>query len=344
LVKELVASSIDQAELRDFLPTEPGRGEIRIRSQFGALKHGTELAGLTGYAGARGRFDDELQLFVQDETNNGSETSRPVGNMVVGSVVGVGEGVRDFKIGETVTAHAPLREEQSVAIGRCWSVPEGVSWQSAVCLDPAQFALGAIRDGNVRVGDSVAVFGLGAIGLMAVQIARAAGASTAIGVDLASNRRDVAISCGADFVVDPANSDAGLEIKRLTGNRGVDVAIEYSGAAAAMQAALRGAAFGGTVVAGAFPPPYGAGLDFGAEAHLNRPNIVFTRAVSDPNRDHPRWDQRRLFEECWTLFASGKINGDPVVDPIVPFSEAATAFTSVMTDPSAGIKLGCVFD
>ena len=344
MVKELVASSLDQAEIRDYDPADPGRGEIRIRSQFGAMKHGTELAGLAGYAGARGRFDSELQLFMSDDSSASTGDARPIGNMVVGTVVAVGDGVEGFKLGETVTAHAPLREEQTVSGERCWSVPETVSWQSAVCLDPAQFALGAIRDGNVRVGDAVAVFGLGAIGLMAVQIARTAGASTVIGVDLAENRRGAAISCGADVAIDPVKVDAGLEIKQLTGNRGVDVAVEYSGATAAMQSALRGVAFGGNVVAGAFPPPYGAGLDFGAEAHLNRPNIVFSRAVSDPNRDHPRWDQRRIFEECWTLFENGSISGDLVVDPVVSFNDSTEAFTRVMNDPSAGIKLGCVFD
>jgi threonine dehydrogenase-like Zn-dependent dehydrogenase len=264
--------------------------------------------------------------------------------MVVGMVAGVGAEVVGFEVGDTVATHAPLRDEQMVAVDRCWVVPEGVSWQSAVCLDPAQFALGAVRDGNVRVGDAVAVFGLGAIGLMAVQMAKAAGASVVIGIDLVDGRRAAASACGADLVLDPAVDDVGLRLKQETSSRGVDVTIEYSGAVQAMQAALRGVAFGGTVVAGAFPPPYGSGLDFGAEAHMNRPNIVFSRAVSDPNRDHPRWDQRRIFEACWGMFENGSISGDVVVDPVVSFDEMDDAFVRVMSSPEEGIKLGCIFD
>ncbi len=342
--KQLIAHSVENAEFRDYSMPELGPNDVQIRAQFGAMKHGTELAGLAGYAGARGRFDEELGFFVSTEQTGVKAEARPVGNMVVGTVTAAGSEVDRFIVGETVAAHAPMREEQAVDSSRCWQVPNGVSWKSAVCLDPAQFALGAIRDGYVRVGDAVAVFGLGAIGLMAIQIAKASGASPVIGVDLAENRRTVASEHGADLVLDPTKLDVGVELKRATENRGVDVAVDYSGSAQAMQAALRGVAFGGTVVAGAFPPPYSAGLDFGAEAHMNRPNIVFSRAVSDPNRDHPRWDQRRIFEACWTMFENGSLNGDLVVDPVVPFHEMDQAFARVMSSPDEGIKLACFFD
>lgn len=61
-------------------------------------------------------------------------------------------------------------------------MPEGSSWKNAVCYDPAQFAMSGVRDANVRVGDFVVVVGLGAIGQIAVQLAKKAGASVVIGV------------------------------------------------------------------------------------------------------------------------------------------------------------------
>jgi len=222
----------------------------------------------------------------------------------------------------------------------CWKVPEGVTWQSAVCLDPAVFALAAVRDGRVRVGDAVAVFGMGAIGLITVQIAKIAGAEPVIAVEPLPNRRAVAEACGADIVLDPSACDAGLEIKRLTSGRGVDVAIEFSGSMSALQAALRCVAFGGTVVCGAFPPPYGAGLDFGAEAHRNIPNIVFSRACSDPNRDHPRWDSHRIYEVCWRLICQGKIRGEQIVTPVVAFADLLREYPKIATNPAENIKLG----
>ena len=114
-----------------------------------------------------------------------------------------------------------------------------------------------------------------------------------------------------DLLLDPTACDAGLEIKRATGKRGADVCIEYSGSHLALQAALRGVAYLGTVVAGAWPGSYPAGLDFGAEAHMNRPRIVFVAACSEPNPDHPNWDEQRIFEAAGGYCAMGRSSANP---------------------------------
>ncbi|NJN82620.1 MAG: zinc-binding dehydrogenase [Caldilineaceae bacterium] len=108
---------------------------------------------------------------------------------------------------------------------------------------------------------------------MALQLARLAGAHPVIAVEMLPNRKRLAALCGADLVLDPAECDVGLEIKKATGKRGADVCIEYSGNHRALQAALRGVAYRGVVVAGAWPGVYPAGLDLGAEAHHNRPTM-----------------------------------------------------------------------
>ena len=79
-------------------------------------------------------------------------------------------------------------------------MPEGMPWQSAVCLDPADFALAALRDAGLRLGDGVAIFGLGAIALVAVQLARLAGAGTIIGVDPDYQHQGVARRLSQEFV------------------------------------------------------------------------------------------------------------------------------------------------
>jgi threonine dehydrogenase-like Zn-dependent dehydrogenase len=343
MAREIVALSPDELEIREVEDSEPGEGEVRVRSAFGAAKHGTEMASVKGY-GLRGRLDPDLRLFVEDEDtrSEGARVSR-VGNMVVGPVETVGPGVKGLKVGDTVAVHSSFRDSVVKSASRCWKLEEGITWKDAVCLDPADFAMGAVRDGQVRIGDAVAVFGLGAIGLMVIQLAKLAGAYPVIGLDPLENRRAVGQVCGADLVIDPMAVDAGLELKKSTGNRGVDVVVEYSGNVHAMQAALRGVAFGGNVVAGAYPPPYGAGLDLGAEAHMNRPNIVFSRACSEPNRDHPRWDEDRIFDNCRRLFREGKISGEPIVTPVVAFEEIVSEYPKIMSDPGSNVKLGCRF-
>ena len=340
MTREIVALSPEQFEIREVDDPVAGDDEVVIRAESGAAKHGTETAGIIGYSN-RGRYDDNLQLFV--ETEDKQHSPRPVGNMLVGQVESVGSRVTDIEVGERVVTFSPFRERRAAKAARCWKLAKGMPWQSAVCLDPADFAMGAVRDGHVRVGDGVAVYGMGAIGLMAVQIAKLSGADPVIGLDPLANRREAASHCGADVVLDPADCDAGLEIKKATQNRGADVVIDYSGNVNAIQAALRGVAYGGNVVAGSFPGPYGAGLDFGGEAHLNTPNIIFSRACSDPLRDYPRWTEQRLFETCWRLLCDGTLTGEPIVTPVVSFEELVAEYPKIMTDPGANIKLGCRF-
>jgi threonine dehydrogenase-like Zn-dependent dehydrogenase len=340
--REIVWVSLERAQFREYDEPELRRGQVRVRTEFGSPKHGTELAFLKGYGRHRGSYDRELGAFTMEPSPE-RDGPVPAGNLFVGTVTELGPGATRLSAGDRVLAYGPLRETQWPHEDACRVVPEGLSPRSAVCLDPADFALAAVRDGHLRVGDTVAVFGMGAIGLMAVQLARLSGAGPVIAVEPLANRRRAAEACGADLVLDPEACDAGRAIREATELRGADVVLEYSGSAAAIQAALRAAAFGGTVVAGAFPPPYRAGLDLGAEAHVNIPNVVFSRACSEPNRDHPRWDEGRIYATCWRLLCAGRLTGEPVVDPVVPFDDLAVELPRIASDPGSSIKLGVRF-
>jgi threonine dehydrogenase-like Zn-dependent dehydrogenase len=342
LPRELVATSPERFEFREYDDPALGPTDARVETEFAAAKTGTETARIKGEDADRGRWNSELRIFDRSRNEAAGGGPRPVGNMFVGRVVEVGSTVTHVTVGERVLGYGPFRDTHIVTPdSSLWKLPDGVNWKSAVCLDPADFALAAVRDGRVRAGDAVAVFGLGAVGLMVAQIAKLAGAFPVIAVDPLAKRRDAALSGGADLALDPAACDAGVELKQATSRRGVDVAIDYSGSVHALQAAVRGVAFGGTVVAGAYPAPYPAGLDLGAEAHLNVPQIVFTRARSDPNRDHPRWSDARLYDTCWRWICEGRIDGDAVVDPVVAFDDdLPAACEQILSTPEAGIKLG----
>ncbi len=341
MIRELIAPGQGQVAFREVELPPLQAGQVRVRSLFGAAKHGTEMALYKGYAAPRGRYDAETRTFMPEQS--GVRYPVALGNICVGDVIEVGPDVTSVASGQRVFRYGSLREEHVWAADSVRVLPSGVPWQAAVCLDPADFALGAVRDGHVRIGDAVAVFGLGAIGLLAMQLARLAGAHPVIGVDPLALRRAAAAQCGADLLLDPTACDAGLEIKRATGKRGADVCIEYSGSAQALQAALRGVAYLGTVVAGAWPGSYPAGLDFGAEAHRNRPRIVFSRACSEPNPDHPNWDEQRIFEVCWRLLRDGSLRCEPVVQPVVAFDDLLVEYPKIATHPHENIKLGVRF-
>ena len=126
-------------------------------------------------------------------------------------------------------------------------IPDELSDEQVVLLaDIASTGFSGAESGGIRLGDAVAVFAQGPIGLCANLGARLMGASLVIGVDPDAHRRKVALSFGADVVLDPNAVDVVAEIRRLTGG-GVDVAIEALGLQETFEWALRSLRPGGTL-------------------------------------------------------------------------------------------------
>jgi threonine dehydrogenase-like Zn-dependent dehydrogenase len=126
-------------------------------------------------------------------------------------------------------------------------IPDGLTDEDVLlCPDIMSTGFSAAERGRVRLGDAVAIFAQGPIGLCATAGARLSGASLVIGVDSVPRRLELARWMGADVVLNHAEQDVVAEIKRLTGG-GVDVAIEALGQQATFENALRSVRPGGTV-------------------------------------------------------------------------------------------------
>ena len=134
------------------------------------------------------------------------------------------------------------------AMNNLAAVPDGLSdEQVLMCPDILSTGLSGAESAGIRIGDTVAVFAQGPIGLCATAGARLSGATTVIGVDRLANRLEMARRMGADHVIDSSHTDPVAEIMRLTGGRGVDVAIEALGTQATFEACLRVLRPGGTL-------------------------------------------------------------------------------------------------
>jgi threonine dehydrogenase-like Zn-dependent dehydrogenase len=119
-------------------------------------------------------------------------------------------------------------------------VPDGLSdEQVLMCPDIMSTGFAGAERGQVKIGDMVAVFAQGPIGLCATAGARLMGASMIIGVDRVSERMEMAKRMGAHHVVDFSKGDPVEQIMRLTDGRGVDVAIEALGTQQTFEACLR---------------------------------------------------------------------------------------------------------
>ncbi|MET0809177.1 MAG: NAD(P)-dependent alcohol dehydrogenase [Pseudoxanthomonas sp.] len=127
-------------------------------------------------------------------------------------------------------------------------VPDGLTdEQVLMCPDIMSTGFSGAENGKVRIGDTVAVFAQGPIGLCATAGARLSGASMIIGVDMLPGRLEMARKLGADHVVDASQGDVVEQVMQLTGGRGVDVAIEALGTQKTFEAALRVLRPGGTL-------------------------------------------------------------------------------------------------
>jgi threonine dehydrogenase-like Zn-dependent dehydrogenase len=143
-------------------------------------------------------------------------------------------------------------------------VPDTLSDEQVLMLpDIASTGLAGAESGNVRIGDSVAIFAQGPIGLCATLGARLRGAALIVGVDPLPERRKMSRRFGASLTLDPVTDDVVKRLKDLTGGRGVDVAIEALGRQETFEAALRSTRPGGVlsslgVYSGKLVAPYDA--------------------------------------------------------------------------------------
>ena len=127
-------------------------------------------------------------------------------------------------------------------------VPDGLSdIEVLMCPDIMSTGLSGAESAGIKVGDLVAVFAQGPIGLCATVGARLMGATAIFAVDMLPERLEMARRLGADHLINSANVDPVDEIMRLTSGRGVDVAIEALGKQATFEAALRVLRPGGTL-------------------------------------------------------------------------------------------------
>jgi len=344
--KGLCIDKPQSVTLRDYEDPPLAENQLRIRTEFVSIKHGTEFHLFSGQSPFGGRyFDPVLRLFVEDDgtKRQAMAVGQFVGNMAVGVVSEVGASVTRFRVGDRVYCYGPICETQTKTEADVQPLTAPMTAEDAVCTDPAFYGYAALRDARVCLGDVVVVFGLGAIGLLLVQMLTRAGCLQVIAVDPLEKRRALAQSYGAGLTLDPAQGDAALEIRRQVG-QGADIAVEASGHYGGLAEAIRSVRQCGRVLTLGYYKGKDSHLELGAEWHHNRLEMICSLpAWGNPLRDYPLWDEARLSRTITQFFLARSLTSQGIVDPVAPFADAAQAFLDVYHDPSQSIKLGIRF-
>jgi Zn-dependent alcohol dehydrogenase len=212
----------------------------------------------------------------------------------------------------TLATHTVVHEAQAIPVPREADL-------ARVCLLGCGVSTGvgaAVNTGQVRAGSTVAVIGLGGIGLAALQGSLLNGATRSIAVDLVRGKLDAALGLGATDVVDASATDPVSAVRDLTDGEGVDHAFEATGVPAVVSQAVSMLARGGIAVAIGVPPPSSEiTLDWSGGDHAAYPNKIELRVTDggDPlAEDFATW-------LGWTL--EGRLDLDAMVTRELRFTD-----------------------
>jgi 2-desacetyl-2-hydroxyethyl bacteriochlorophyllide A dehydrogenase len=333
------------------VPAEPlPAGHVRVRTRYSGISAGTEL---TAYRGTNPyltrAWDAGARLFTDQA---GAGIAYPVagwGYSEVGEVVEVAPDVPvttddDDPDGVPAPGRAVWgiwghREEAVLPAERLrgHAVPAGLDPLAASFARVGAVALNAVLAADVHICETVAVFGQGVIGLLATRLAVLNGGRV-VAVDALAPRLAAARAYGAAAALD-AGTPVAAELRRLTGGRGADAAIEISGSYRALHEAIRSVAVGGRVVAAGFYQGDGVGLRLGDEFHHNRIQVVASQIGDVPPALAGRWDPARLNDAFLALVADGRIDPLSLVSHVIPVDRAAEAYELLDRRPADALQV-----
>jgi (R,R)-butanediol dehydrogenase / meso-butanediol dehydrogenase / diacetyl reductase len=261
-----------------------GREDIRVEDVPAPRPGSGELLLRVSWSGICGTDVEEYlhgPLIIPTEVPNGlTGRTAPLvlGHEFVGTVAAIGNGVSQFSVGERVAPEVVLfcgqcyycrRHEYALCLNwaalglhadgglaeyavvpafSCVRLPESLSDEEGALVEPTEVAVRAVRKSELRLGESVAVVGGGTIGLLVLQVACSAGASSAYLIEPRSARRELGLTLGATMAFSPDQSDWQEALRGACSGVGPDVVFECAGAADTADLAIHIARKGGRIV------------------------------------------------------------------------------------------------
>jgi threonine dehydrogenase-like Zn-dependent dehydrogenase len=307
--------------------------EVRIRTLYSGISAGTEL---TYYRGTNPylsqRWDAEKRLFVPDDQPSFSYPVTNLGYEEVGEIIEVGSGV-DLAVGTHVFGTWGHRTHfvANLDYVRPRLMPEGADPIFGIFSHLGAIALNGVHDAQIMLGDTVAIFGMGALGQLVSIMAQKSGAKV-IAIDLHESRLEMAERLGAALTLNARDNPAEA-IKAMTNGLGADVCIEVSGSTRALHEAIRAVAYSARVVAMGFFQGEAQGLFLGNEFHHNRINLVCSQISGVAPEISNRWSKLRLWQTAVRLQAEGVFDLRPVITHRAAFEKAGDLFKRIDEKP-----------
>ena len=239
-MKQLLQSFSDgTTELQESPIPSCGRGNILIRSRCSLISAGTERSlvsfGKSNYINKARQQPDKVREVINKVKTDGLMTTYeavrskldmpiPMGYSNVGIVVEVGQDVVSFKLGDRVVSSGAHAEFVCMPVNLCAKIPDAVSDEQAVFTVLGAIALQGVRLSKLNFGESVAIVGLGLVGLMCAQIVKANGCRV-VGFDFDKDKVKMAEALGVEAYAFSDADDAISISTQFSRGQGVDVAL-----------------------------------------------------------------------------------------------------------------------
>lgn len=314
--------------------------QVLVKGIVSGISHGTELAVINQTTPTfRKHWNDDLRCFSNEFPTKTYPCS--LGYEYVGEIVEVGKNVHDLAEGDIVWLDAPHQTYNILDMGKTTPYLKLNGKQDinkAVFLALTRVALAGVHDAKPKIGDHAFVSGMGVIGLITIQLLKMSGVNQIFVSDLFELRRNKAKKL-ATTVFDPERHDVGVLIKNIT-QRGVDIAIECSGSAKALQDAIKACGVGGKVITVATYREGASQLFLGEEWHRNRIIMLSSMSVNGcPHRDYPLWNIKRLNGTALNLLQKKTIEVESLITQTFDFDEAVKAYALIQKNPEQTIKV-----
>jgi predicted dehydrogenase/threonine dehydrogenase-like Zn-dependent dehydrogenase len=331
-------------------------GGVLVRSLFSLISTGTEMmkvseASMSVVGMARARPDqvrkvlDQVQqqgvVTTYKKVMNKLDSYTPLGYSLCGVVTEVGKGAEEFKVGQLVACagneQALHAEYNFVPVNLCAAVPDGVAPEHAAFATVAAIAMQGVRRGEVQLGETSVVIGLGLIGQLVVRLLVAAGVQV-MGIDPVEARCRLAEKAGAAMAGSPDDLDTVASgLAAITGGRGADHIFLAAGGNTngPVETAVKLARDRARVIdIGKMK------LDLPWNAYYEKElDVRFSRSYG-PGRyddryevegiDYPagyvRWTEKRNLESFLELLGRGSIEVATLIDGVFPFADAAKVY------------------
>lgn len=284
-----------QIEVREEEIYDPGPGQVLVQTRLSAISPGTELLFYHGQVPEEMALDESIAALP-----GRARFPFKYGYASVGLVGAVGRGVKTEWLGKRVFSFHPHESAYLATPVELLQIPDGICWEDAVFLPNMETALNLVMDAAPLMGETAAVFGLGIIGLLTTALLARLPLSLLAALEPLAARRAQA---EAGLCVDPFEPDALERVVQAAGLAGspggVDLVLECSGSARALDQALAVTGVEGRIVIGSWYGKNAVTLNLGGRFHRSRIRLIGSQVSTLAAGLTGRWSKQRRFGVAW---------------------------------------------